>query len=197
MKKIFEKKKVKIALASILGLIALLAVIINLPEKLQAANHEDTKITATDSVPNNPKIDIKVRKKYDDNGNLIGYDSTYSYVYVSPGGKAEEINMDSLMQQFQPFFFQHGQQMFKDPFEEFFKNDPFLNDNFFDEHFFENQFNQNMFNFKEMFQRMDSLRNEFLKQQYPNFTPGQTPNGLKVPKKKQNDKNKKTEEEFY
>lgn len=44
---------------------------------------------------NQPKVDVKVNKKYDENGNLIQYDSSYSVIYSSPGTDIQFNNMDS------------------------------------------------------------------------------------------------------
>jgi hypothetical protein len=35
---------------------------------------------------NQPKVDVKVNKQYDDKGNVIGYDSTYSFSYSDTTG---------------------------------------------------------------------------------------------------------------
>ncbi len=52
----------------------------------------------TDSVKHeNPKIQIKVNRKYDDKGNVIGYDSTYSYSYTYSNGQIRDIDVDSLL----------------------------------------------------------------------------------------------------
>ncbi len=47
---------------------------------------------------NKPKVDIKVKIKRDENGNIIAYDSTYTETYSSSNVK--NINVDSLMAEF-------------------------------------------------------------------------------------------------
>lgn len=44
---------------------------------------------------NEPKVDVKVNKKYDENGNLIAYDSSYSIIYSSPGADIQFFNLDN------------------------------------------------------------------------------------------------------
>lgn len=44
---------------------------------------------------NEPKVDVKVNKKYDENGNLIAYDSSYSIIYSSPGTDIQYFNLDN------------------------------------------------------------------------------------------------------
>ncbi|NVN94501.1 MAG: hypothetical protein HXX18_04360 [Bacteroidetes bacterium] len=49
-----------------------------------------------------PKVDIKVNKKYDEKGNLIQYDSSYSIIYSSPNTDVQFFNFenDSLFTRF-------------------------------------------------------------------------------------------------
>jgi hypothetical protein len=44
---------------------------------------------------NEPKVDVKVNKKFDENGNLIAYDSSYSIIYSSPGADIQFFNLDN------------------------------------------------------------------------------------------------------
>ncbi len=169
MKKRTAKKRFKISGLTLVLILSIAFFILKTGKTSKAATSSEVFKERKDSIPNNPKVNIKVRKKFDDNGNLIGYDSTYSYEYVSHGGKAQKIEMDSLMKQFQPFFFQEGSTIMQDPFSDFFNNDSTQKDNFLDEHFFENQFNHNNFDFQNMFRQMDSLRTIFLQKQFPGY----------------------------
>ncbi len=49
---------------------------------------------------NKPQASWKVNKRYDDNGNLIGYDSTYSWSYSSKAGVTNDAETDSIMNAF-------------------------------------------------------------------------------------------------
>lgn len=104
-----------------------------------------------------PDENIQVNKEYDEHGNLIKYDSIYSYSYSSNG----KIN-DRIKMQFQHHFNKH----------------PFFNDDFFD-HFFQQDslggpFNKRNFFFdgfmnqdediKSMMKRMDSIQQMFFNQ---------------------------------
>ncbi|MFP4025279.1 MAG: hypothetical protein ACLFVR_12210 [Thiohalospira sp.] len=127
-----------------------------------------------DTLKTNPKIDIKVNKEFDDDGNIIRYDSTYSYIYTYPNGKQESINIDSLFQSFQPYFFNRSFDLMQDPFKHFFERDSFYERHFFDHDYFMQQFEQERFKFEEMMKRMDSLRNEFLKDNFPEIQQNKT-----------------------
>lgn len=132
-------------------------------------SEKNKRMTGKDTIQTNPKIDIKVNKEYDDNGNIIRYDSSYTYIYTYPNGNTEELNIDSIFNRFRPYFFDHGFDVIHDPFKSFFDKDTFYQRHFFDDDFFMNQFENEMFQFKKMMQEMDSLRNRFLKEMYPEY----------------------------
>jgi len=110
-----------------------------------------------------PETNISVKKKYDENGNLVSVDSTYSYVYSN-------IKNDSAL---------------KNKILKKFRNEmkgkmPFINDNFFNDilskkdslfdDFYTNDFFKNHLKnedevIKKMFKKMDSLKNEFFEKQ--------------------------------
>src|SRR5512136_3308245 len=97
---------------------------------------------------NMPEANVKVDKQYDDNGNLIKYDSTYSYYYSNiskdPGKR------DSIFDNFRKSFNQSFS-FSKDPFfNDLFFQDSLLKYDFYKKDFFLNRFRNNM-------RQMDSL----------------------------------------
>lgn len=110
-----------------------------------------------------PETSVKVNKEYDENGNLIRYDSTYTYVYSNIPDMAER---DSIFSNFR----QHFNQVYK------FSEDPFFNDLFFEDSlmqydfykddFFRNRFKNNMMMMEDLFKEMDSIKNSFYQQQF-------------------------------
>ena len=99
-----------------------------------------------DTIKNNsPNESWNVNKKYDKNGNIIQYDSSYSYSYSSTG---EYLNIDSLITNF--------------GINNFFSN-PFDLDSSFN---FHNQKSRMMENFFNEFMEIDSFFNDFF---YINF----------------------------
>lgn len=130
-------------------------------------NEEKSAADASDKVANEPEVNIKVDKKYDDDGNLIGYDSTYSYVYRSFNGDTMSLDMDSIFSGFQPFMRQNFDFYGGDPFSGFFERDSTFYHGFFDENYFQNRFLESRKQFEEMFRRMDSLKNDFYYEQLP------------------------------
>jgi len=100
-----------------------------------------------------PKIDYKVNKEYDENGNLIRLDSTFSY-YYSNINKDVMIN-DSIFKKFNDYFSINSS----------FNNLRF--DDFFKQDFFRGDFDKNQKLINKMLQRMDSLKNKFFLEQFP------------------------------
>lgn len=160
-----NKKRIMLITSSILILSVFVAFSLNKPNFL-VNNHNQSK---KDTVITNPKIDIKVEKEFDDDGNIIRYDSSYTYIYTYPNGNTEKLNMDSIFQNFEPYFFNHGFDIIHDPFRSFFEEDTLYQHHFFDDDFFMQQFENNMFRFEDMMREMDSLRNQFLRDMYPDF----------------------------
>jgi len=111
-----------------------------------------------------PKINYNVRKKYDENGNLISVDSTYSYIYSN--GNVSEKMQQKIYQQFKSEMSKKFPNFQNDLFNNFFENDDindsiFKNDFYSPDYFFKMQNNQ----IKRMLKRMDSIKNSFYKSQ--------------------------------
>ena len=114
-----------------------------------------------DKGKNSPKKNIKVNKEYDDQGNLIRYDSTYSYSYSSMDN--DSIPADSIFSMFRDHF-NHQFGFSEDPFfKDFFFQDSLMKDDFFNDDFFMKRFRENMKQMDELFQEMDSVKNDFYK----------------------------------
>lgn len=111
----------------------------------------------------NPKTNIVVNKEYDDDGNLIRYDSTYSYYYSNV--ESNEDAMDSIYNEFRKHF--NNQYFFsRQPFfEEFFFEDSLLKYDFYKEDFFFKRFENNMKQMEQLFRHMDSVKNAFYENQ--------------------------------
>ena len=117
--------------------------------------------TADATLPvDSPKVNVRVNKVYDDQGNLVRYDSTYSSVYNGMGG--DSLRMDSLMQQFMGQFGGPGGMGIMGPgMENLFFNDSLLGYDFFHNDFFRKRMELNQRYMQDMMQRMDSLKNQF------------------------------------
>lgn len=114
---------------------------------------------------NQPKEDIKVNKEYDKDGNLIRYDSTYTYYYSNiDGNKAAG---DSIFNNFRSMFENRYPFSTKPYFDDLFFEDSLLHYDFYKKDFFHERFMQNMQRMDRMFWEMDSIKNKFFMEQFP------------------------------
>jgi len=113
---------------------------------------------------NQPKTNIQVNKEYDESGNLIKYDSTYSYYYSNI--ENDIFLRDSIINQFKESF--GTQYLFsRDPFfNDFFFRDSLLNSDFYTKDFFLNRFQNNTKQMNQLFMEMDSIKNLFFREQF-------------------------------
>jgi hypothetical protein len=126
---------------------------------------------------NNPQTNIKVNKEYDKNGNIVRYDSTYSYYYSNVRNNRNM--MDSIFNNFKSRFNQKYS-FSEDPyFNRFFFQDSLLKYDFYKKDFFLNRFKENMRRMDSLFWGMDAFKNDFFRKQF------EMPEPLIVPKKEQ------------
>jgi hypothetical protein len=122
----------------------------------------------------NPQTSIKVDKKYDYKGNLIKYDSTYSYYYSNVNNNTNL--KDSIFNTFKNHFNRNYFFSTNPYFNDFFFQDSLLKYDFYRKDFFMNRFRNNMRMMDSLFWGMDSLKNSFFNKQF------MLPGPVKVPK---------------
>jgi hypothetical protein len=113
-----------------------------------------------------PDVDIKVNREYDEDGNLIRYDSTYTYVYSNIDGDIQL--RDSVFSEFMAHF--NKQFGFKDDpfFNDLFFTDSLLQYDFYKKDFFHDRFSDNLEWIDKMMKEMDSIKNEFYNDRFKN-----------------------------
>ena len=121
---------------------------------------------AADSVKQ-PKVNIKVNKHYDDKGNVIGFDSTYTSFYSNVEG--DTLKMDSLFRSFDSHFDLgkrsfFGRDLFSRDLDSLFFNDSLRYPDFFHDDFFLKRYELNDSYLRNMMRRMDSLKNDFFRE---------------------------------
>lgn len=118
-----------------------------------------------------PKISWKVDRKYDEDGNVIGYDSIYSYAYSNHKNLPIDMDLDSIMGAMK-FFSQDGPTSFMEEYNlgRTMDMDSFLNANQYFKDFFEGQRSNNFSDVRKLFQQMDSLQN-MLMERHGGFKP--------------------------
>jgi len=116
-----------------------------------------------------PDKNITVNKEYDEHGNLIKYDSIYSYSYSSNGKLS-----DSLRKQFEQHFKQHS--IFSDSFfNNFFGSGSGSQDFNPNDFFYQGFMNQDQ-QIKNMMKRMDSIQQLFFNQHASPIIPAEPQN---------------------
>ena len=125
--------------------------------------------TITDTIPK-PQESWHVNKQFDKNGNVIGYDSTYTWSYTNMKGDSVTVNADSAMHAFDHSFSQHFPSIMGDQFIEPMWNDSLLYHDFPMEHYFRNRLDDHFFDMDKMIEQMDSMRSRFFQETSPGFT---------------------------
>jgi hypothetical protein len=150
---------------ALLSLVALLAASCSAQEKNKSDLAKETEKTTQTQ----PKGSWQVNKEVDENGNLIRYDSIYSWSSTdNPHGISSE-ELDSITKKFGSYFGKDFS-MFGDDFSGFTQNDSlfmkhFFNGGFDDDDLFLNHFQGNMPDIQDLMKQMDSLQSLFLEKQ--------------------------------
>ena len=108
---------------------------------------------------NTPHEKVTVNRKYDKNGNLVEFDSTYTSYYSNV--KSDTVQIDSVLNDFPQFFNEELNMKPNNFFNSFFIEDTAFNSQFFHDDYFEKQFLDQNENMLKMMQRMDSLKNAY------------------------------------
>ncbi|HXS36846.1 MAG TPA: hypothetical protein VN721_09105 [Flavipsychrobacter sp.] len=137
-----------------------------------AQEHKDNKVISKQS-GSQPVIGSKVTKKYDDKGNVIGYDSTYVWSYSNKSGNMQHVEVDSVMKQFQKQFDSSFPSIFNEQFGKTIWDDSLFYKNFIRPDYFMNKWKDQSFDIGRMMQQMDSMRDQFFDKNYPGLLRGQ------------------------
>ena len=128
-------------------------------------NNEEANNTSKETI-NQPQTEVKVNKEYDENGNVVRYDSTYSYYYSNIDG--DSLLEDSIMSNFK----NHLNINFgfsSDPFfDDFFFQDSLMQYDFYNNDFFIERYRNNHKKMNDLFFEMDSIKNLFFEEQFKN-----------------------------
>jgi hypothetical protein len=111
------------------------------------------------AVGSNPKVSVKVNKKYDSKGNLVRFDSTYSYSYSSRGRDSALVSMDTLFRNFKSRFPHNWDTEFRD----IFMTDSLAQYDFLNRDYFSKRLELNMERIRNRFREMDSIKNRYLR----------------------------------
>jgi hypothetical protein len=113
-----------------------------------------------------PKVNIKVNRHFDEKGNMIGFDSTYTSFYSNIEG--DTISMDSMMSGFDKYFNIQHPQFLQREFAPLFFTDSLRYPDFFHRDYFMKRYELNDQYMRDMMQRMDSIKNEYFEKESKN-----------------------------
>ena len=109
-----------------------------------------------------PKESWSVDREFDEDGNLIKLDSTYSWSFSSDGKEISSKTVDSLMNSFRSRFDSDFPSKINKNFFDFFAQDSFGEKSFLQDDFFMNNWNSRMEEMEKMMKRSDSIHKFFL-----------------------------------
>jgi hypothetical protein len=132
----------------------------------QTASAKKGNATVAQDSLDKPKVNIKVNRHYDDKGNMIGFDSTYSSYYSNI--KGDTSRMDSLINSFDQYFSRNHASLFNNNFNSLFFNDSLRYPDFFHNDFFMKRYELNDAYMRNMMRHMDSVKNRFYSEQSMN-----------------------------
>jgi len=116
-----------------------------------------------------PKGSWKVDKAFDENGNLISYDSIYSWSSHNKYDNLNGVDKDSLMKTFKSKFFTNFSQFENEGFEDVFSKDSLFSNHFFNDDFFGSNFGQDFMDVDKMRQQMIDRQKSFLEKYQSEF----------------------------
>lgn len=111
----------------------------------------------------NPKEEVKVNKTYDKKGNLIRYDSAYSYQYTSKGLDSSKMKLDTMLRKFKDLSDKDLNKMWDQQFKDLFMTDSLFKYDLPNEDYFSKRFELNLERMRKMMSEMDSLKTSDLK----------------------------------
>lgn len=117
-----------------------------------------------------PKGSWKVDKEFDENGNLIKYDSLYSWSSDSKLEDFSTIDKDSLLQSFKSRFFTNFSNFENKGFDDIFSKDSLFSKYYFNDDFFGSEFGRDYMDIDEITQQMLARQKKFLEKYHSEFS---------------------------
>ncbi|MDV7187088.1 hypothetical protein R3X25_07325 [Lutibacter sp. TH_r2] len=135
-------------------------------------NKEARKIAPKESeetIAEQPRGTWKVDKEFDENGNLIRYDSIYSWSSNNKFDNFSNLDKDSLMQSFKSRFFTGFSQFENQGFEDIFSQDSLFSNHYFNDDFFGSNFGKDFMDIDKVRQKMLARQKKFLEKYQSEF----------------------------
>ncbi|MEW2921224.1 hypothetical protein AB1A65_07130 [Muricauda sp. ANG21] len=114
-----------------------------------------------------PKGNWKVNREFDENGNLIQYDSIYSWSSSDYVDDLAQMDRDSLFTSFRSRFSRSFSQFDNDGFPNFFAEDSLFSKHFFKDDFFESPIGRDFMDLDKIHKKMEEMQRQFLEHYAP------------------------------
>ncbi|WP_298370909.1 hypothetical protein [uncultured Lutibacter sp.] len=128
-----------------------------------------TKKEEKENITEQPKGTWKVDKEFDENGNLIRYDSIYSWSSDSKFNNLSSLDNDSLIKSFKSRFFSNFSRFENQGFEDIFAQDSLFSNRFFTNDFFGSDFGKDYIDIDKMTQEIIERQKKFLEKYQSEF----------------------------
>jgi hypothetical protein len=128
----------------------------------------DTKTHQKDTVKQ-PQGTWKVDKEFDEEGNLIRYDSIYSWTSRNSYNDLNTLEKDSLLELFKLRFIKQYSHFEDDGFEKLFNPDSIFSKRYFNDDFFYSDFGKDFMDIDKISQQMIARQNELLEKYQPKY----------------------------
>ncbi|SDH34630.1 hypothetical protein [Winogradskyella thalassocola] len=116
-----------------------------------------------------PKGSWKVDKEFDENGNLIRYDSIYSWSSFDDMDNLSAVDKDSLLQSFKSRFFANFSDFENRGFDNIFSKDSLFSKHYFNDDFFGSDFGKDYMDLDKIRQQMMERQKKFLEKYQSQF----------------------------
>ena len=137
----------------------------------QGQKNDTTAKSEKSKIAEEPKGSWKVNREFDEAGNLIRYDSIYSWSSAAADNKNNfsTMNRDSIFQSFRSQFSRNFSGVDDMMGNGLFDQDSLFIKRFFADDFFESEFGQDFMDLDQMHQHMQSMQKQFLQRYHKQF----------------------------
>lgn len=135
-------------------------------------NDKDTMAKSSandDTIAIHPKGSWKVNRSFDEQGNLIRYDSIYSWSSDRELQNLSEKERDSMLNSFKSKFYSNFSLLDDQGFDTLFSKDSLFTRRYFNDDFFQSDFGKDFMNIDEFTQYMIKRQQEFLEKYRSQF----------------------------
>ena len=122
-----------------------------------------------EKIAETPKGSWKVNREFDEDGNLIRYDSIYSWSSNTDLNDLASMDKDSVLKSMQSRFYRSFSDFNSEGFPDIFGRDSLFTRRFFTDDFFESEFGQDFMDIDRVRERMENMQRKFLERYQSEF----------------------------